>query len=159
MAMSDRIAVLNGGELQQVDSPQTIYNTPANTFVADFTGAENIFEVSLVDRSGRTGTVRLGEVEFETQLSEAVAAGDADEYRLVLRPEEVSVSDGEGRVSGTVSELVYKGALTDVNVEVDIGTDSVVFRAEVHSEDAAGLTVGDTVVLDWPVDSPLMVTA
>ncbi|WP_380678723.1 ABC transporter ATP-binding protein [Salinigranum sp. GCM10025319] len=159
MAMSDRIAVLNKGELQQVDTPQEIYNNPANTFIADFTGAENIFEVSLVERSGRTGTVRLGDLEFETVLSEAVAAGDTDEYRLVLRPEEVSLSDGEGRVSGTVSELVYKGALMDVNVEVDVGTGSVVFRAEVHSEDAAGLASGDTVGLDWRADSPLMVTA
>lgn len=158
MAMSDRIAVLDDGVVQQIGAPEEIYERPTNTFIADFTGAENIFEISLVEHSSQTGTVRLHDIEFSATLSEGVANGTDEEYRLVLRPEELSITTDSGRVSGTVSEIVYKGALIDIDVEVETGEGTIPFQAEIHSEEGHDLDIGDTVFLDWEEHSPRVVT-
>lgn len=158
MAMSDRIAIVNDGKVQQISSPQEMYNSPSNTFVADFTGAKNIFGVSIADSSGQEGTVVLDGIEFYAKISEEVANGDTEDYQLIIRPEEITISSNEGRVSGRVTDVVYKGALMDIMVEVDTGTDTVLFEAEIHSEIGGSISDGDEVYLDWKDRSPLVVS-
>ncbi|WP_137288434.1 ABC transporter ATP-binding protein [Natronorubrum halophilum] len=94
MTMSDRIAILNHGELQQVGTPRDVYNHPQNLFVAQFIGSPsmNVFDVQYEpgDENGRL----VGDVTLEIGPEQAARIENAttDELKLGIRPEDISVS-------------------------------------------------------------------
>ena len=97
LTMSDRIAVIADGKVEQVGPPEEIYSRPATTFVAGFLGAANIFDADVIDVSGRLGDL-LGAGPH--QLAAAVD-GDAPrgEAAIVIRPERIAVQGAERRRS------------------------------------------------------------
>lgn len=157
LAMSDRIAILNEGIIQQIAPPNELYARPANSFVADFTGAENIFDVTERDRNGVSAVVELGDHTFTALLSEQSRENPDAPLRLVIRPEDISVTDGPGNVQGTVTDIVYKGGLMDVIADVDLGSEVITIQAEVHTETVSEIEKNDTVGLDWDQDKGLVV--
>jgi len=111
MAISDRIAVMHEGKLQQIGPPYEIYAHPANRFVADFIGRANFL-------SARVRGVRDGQLEIEllegVRLEVPAVAGlrEGDEVVAVVRPEAVDVlPEGEGDVVATVTFAHYTGSL------------------------------------------------
>lgn len=68
-AISDRVAVMNGGKIMQIDVPDKIFNEPANCFVADFVGVENIIDGSLIDESAPIG-IRAKDLSFSDEKSD-----------------------------------------------------------------------------------------
>lgn len=157
MAMSDRIAIIDAGVIQQIASPQKLYNQPANTFVADFTGAENIYEVTAIEASEKETLVRLGNLELLGKNVGNARPQSGDNVHLVIRPETISVSATDGRICGKVTDLVYKGALMDVIVEIDVGEKTIEIQAEVHHHNTESASRGDTVYLDWNDQDPIVV--
>jgi len=112
MTMSDRIVVLNGGQIQQVGTPEEIYANPKNRFVADFIGSPSM-NFADVDLDGEL----LRNEDFEYAISEAVAtqirsAGKSDRFELGIRPEnaEIATSDGPNRVPVTLDVLEHEGS-------------------------------------------------
>ncbi len=114
MSLADTIVVMNQGVIEQIGSPEEIYNAPATRFVADFVGFENIFSVSsgMIETEG--GPVRL---------SEDIAGNPAG---LAWRPEMVPLGDGafEGEIigssfSGGTREYLLQSPLGTINAEVD----------------------------------------
>ncbi|MDE2383132.1 MAG: ABC transporter ATP-binding protein [Alphaproteobacteria bacterium] len=87
LAMSDRVAVMSRGQIQQVDIPQKIYNTPSNGFVASFVGENNKFSGTLSGISGREGKFKTDVGEFAVTLGEGVTKDS--KCRLYVRPEHV----------------------------------------------------------------------
>ena len=130
LTMSDRIAVLAEGRVEQVGPPQEIYSAPATTFVAGFLGAANIFDADVLELSGSSAVcsamdTRLGAV-LDTRLAavvdESARTGPA---AIVIRPERITlqdagtpVSNGHNAIGGTVSAVVYLGSCTQVHVDV-----------------------------------------
>jgi spermidine/putrescine transport system ATP-binding protein len=130
LTMSDQIAVLAEGRVEQVGPPQEIYSAPATTFVAGFLGAANIFDADVLELSGSSAVcsaldTRLGAV-LDTRLAavvdESARTGPA---AIVIRPERITlqdagtpVSNGHNAIGGTVAEVVYLGACTQVHVDV-----------------------------------------
>ena len=118
MTMGDKIAVLNGGELQQLGTPLECYQNPANQFVAGFIGepSMNFFEVGL------EGDTLVGD-GLEYPLSDDVLADVDGTDRLVLgiRPEDADIveSDGPRTVPGTVSVIEPLGSINYVHTTVD----------------------------------------
>jgi multiple sugar transport system ATP-binding protein len=101
MAMGDRIAVMDGGELQQVGPPEEVYRTPENEFVADFIGSPSI-NLFTADVEGPT---LLGPNDFEHRLADATLVEGRERVRVGIRPEDVTlVSDGGTRATVTVAE-------------------------------------------------------
>ena len=98
--MGDRVAVLKDGILQQCDTPRTMYDTPANVFVAGFIGSPqmNLVEATLVD-----GGVKLGErvVPIDRAKADAAAAEGAKTVTLGFRPEDLWITDGSTGVPVT----------------------------------------------------------
>lgn len=94
MTMSDRIAILNHGELQQVGTPREVYNHPRNLFVAQFIGSPsmNVFDVTY--ESGSNGGRLVGDVDIGIgpDWAERIEAVGADTLKLGVRPEDVNVS-------------------------------------------------------------------
>ena len=114
MAVSDRLAVLNGGRIEQVGDPRTLYREPATRFVAEFLGDNNVFESEVVAASDGVATVRLG----DARIGVAAEAEPGETLTWSVRPERLRVGDGENRLSARVVETEFLGDVTRVHCEV-----------------------------------------
>ncbi len=128
LSMSDRIAVMSEGQVQQVGTPAEIYEHPANRFVAGFVGDANFLPAEVVARDG-------GRVTCRTPGGLVVSAGEGRlppgqrEALLFLRPEKVGLAAaGQGSVDGTVRSLQYLGDA--VLMEIDIGEAALLIVSE-----------------------------
>ena len=111
LAMSDTVVVMNEGKIQQIGTPEDIYNEPKNAFVADFIGESNILDGFM--REDRV-------VEFFGRRFQCVDAGfEKDEpVDVVIRPEDVDiVGISDGALVGTVTSITFKGMQYDVIVD------------------------------------------
>jgi spermidine/putrescine transport system ATP-binding protein len=111
LAMSDRVAVMSRGQIQQVDVPQKIYNNPSNGFVASFVGENNKFPGTLTATSRREGKFKTDVGEFTVTLGEGVARDS--KCRLYVRPEHVEFSTkpkaGANSLSVKVEDVSFEG--------------------------------------------------
>src|SRR5437667_2688757 len=115
LAMSDRIAVMNGGRVEQICSPREIYEHPRTTFVADFIGSLNALDLTIDERVGAYVVARFGEDErIVVPIGSGRRPGEA--MRVAVRPERVQIEragspgpDGGSRLEGTIAELVFLG--------------------------------------------------
>jgi len=152
LAMSDRIAVMNGGRVEQVGSPRDIYEHPETAFVADFVGSLNALEVTVDELVGDYALARLGEGQrVVIPAGPGVAAGEA--VRVAVRPERVRIdtsgetaSDGGSRLDGTVREVVYLGMYTQFHVDTPAGS---LLSHRLADELLAPFETGTGVVLSW----------
>jgi spermidine/putrescine transport system ATP-binding protein len=135
LTMSDRVAVMRGGEIQQCGEPRELYEAPSTAFVANFLGASNLMPVSVAQANG--GGARLGLGSFSLRAETCSVAGGADAVAMI-RPENVRLeehgADGENRVPGMVEEVVYLGFHHEVRVRLATGT---LLKVDVPNEDDA----------------------
>jgi spermidine/putrescine transport system ATP-binding protein len=122
LEMSNRLAVMDGGRIMQLGTPEEVYREPMTEFVADFLGVANLLDVECVSAIGAVRTVRFGEFELEAQ---APAGHDAGPGRAVIRPECVEVAEagltGANRLPGMVDRTVFLGSTTQVMVRLPQG--------------------------------------
>jgi len=161
LTLSDRIAVFNQGKVFQIGPPKALYERPANRFVADFIGINN-----LVDGTVRAIEGPLRNVRVETAVGEIFAIYDerlrvGERCVICIRPENAAV-DGESggernHLKGKISFAAYLG--NTLRYDVDLG-DGVIFKADVgdpwHHEQ---LPTGKPVTLSCPVASTLAIPA
>jgi spermidine/putrescine transport system ATP-binding protein len=153
LSMSDRIAVMNHGIIEQLGRPREIYQFPETTFVADFVGVLNAVELTVDRVDGADAIMRVAEGErvVVPTASTGVAAGST--VLLAVRPERIRIgADGEAadmpsRIGGTVAQIVYLGTLTQFHVDTTLGTRFIAHR--LSDDPAARITEGDTVTLSW----------
>ncbi|MGW4569027.1 ABC transporter ATP-binding protein [Streptomyces sp. NPDC004561] len=151
LTMSDRIAVMNGGLIEQVAPPQEVYERPATAFVAGFIGTSNLISGRLTTAGPEGGVIDLGDGQRITVPSSA-APGAGSEVQLTVRPEKITLTAGPAgaasRVRGTVSEVVYLGTSTSYTVATSTGAEMTVFQP---NDGTAGVVParGDTVWLSW----------
>ena len=123
LTMSDRLAVMSNGRVEQIGTPSEVYEEPQTAYVADFLGVSNLMEARAEgsDGDGRC-RVRLGEFELTAGQGERDARGDA---KIVIRPERVRLEDagtaGANRVPGMVERVVYVGSTMQVIVHLAPG--------------------------------------
>ena len=123
LTMSDRIAVMNRGRVEQVDAPETVYERPATTFVAGFIGVSNLMPAVVEQSSGDRTRVRLDAgVEIEAS-GNGLATGER--CHAVVRPEKLEIGrkedstrDGWPSVEGTVESSIYLGTSTQIVVRL-----------------------------------------
>jgi spermidine/putrescine transport system ATP-binding protein len=117
LTMSDRLAVMNAGQIVQIGTPRQVYEEPGDTYVADFLGAANLMEVDVV----APGALRIGDFALASERCEAVP-GTA---HAVIRPERVRIeahgSAGDNRVPAMVERVVFLGAATQVMLRLAPG--------------------------------------
>jgi iron(III) transport system ATP-binding protein len=130
LVMSDRVVVMDKGVIQQIGDPHDIYVRPANTFVANFIGAANLMEGTLLGRSGDICDIEipLGQGRAPLRLKAIGADGAAAGQRTILsvRPEDITVhleapavSDGN-LIEGEVIDTIYLGNFLECNVRVGV---------------------------------------
>ncbi len=152
LTMSDRIAVMNDGVIEQLASPREIYEHPATRFVAGFIGTSNLLTGTAAEVSDAEATIAVGAEEriVVPVRDRLVSAGDSLE--LTVRPEKIELAAGRQAdgcaLRGTVTEVVYLGTSTNFSVATSTGADMVVFQ---QNSSAAGEVAGrgDSVWLCW----------
>ena len=123
LTMSDRIAVMSRGRVEQVAPPEEIYEAPSTVFVADFLGVSNLMMAVAegADSAGRC-RVRLGEFELRAGRGDQSISGNT---KITIRPERVRLeshgSSGENRVPGIVERWVYLGNAVQLIVRLATG--------------------------------------
>ena len=113
LTMSDTVVVMNGGKVQQIGTPEDIYNEPKNAFVADFIGDSNIVDGVM----HKDFLVSFSGVDFP-----CVDRGFAREQsvQVVVRPEDIEVvSPVEGQLVGVVNDVIFKGVHFEMHVECE----------------------------------------
>lgn len=145
LTMSDRIAVMSNGLVQQVGTPTEIYELPVNRFVADFIGRSNFLEATVSAVHQETLAVKLSSgAILRLQSSDAHKPGD--NVTLVLRPEKIDLSTEPGNLSGTIVETMYLG--TDTSYSVQVADTLIEVRDQNGLMGSARFKRGDKVSLD-----------
>jgi putative spermidine/putrescine transport system ATP-binding protein len=153
LSISDRVAVMNGGRLLQVDAPARIYRDPADAFVARFIGAAAVMPGIAGD-----GRVKVGALDLPAQAAARLPRGSGVE--LFLRPEHVRVALMNGHippdtVPAEVMEATFLGSLTRLRLKfLDGATEAGAVWADVASEDAEAFRPGIRVLASWHEASP-----
>jgi spermidine/putrescine transport system ATP-binding protein len=130
LTMSDQIAVLADGRVEQVGPPQEIYSAPATTFVAGFMGAANIFDADVLEAGGGSAVCSALDTRLGAAVEPSSVPGAA---AIVIRPERITlqspgdpIAPGSNVIGGVVSQVVYLGNFTQVHVDVGAPTALVV---------------------------------
>ena len=157
MTLGDRIVVMKDGEVQQIGTPQEVFETPANLFVAGFIGVPqmNFFDADLV-RSGADYAVKLGDVTIKVPKDKAanLASHDVQSQTITLgvRPEHLTLGVTDGpRLEGTVDVSEMMGSTVHLHM-TSLGQDviAVVNMMEEGNGHAANYRLGDKVEYTFP---------
>ncbi|MGH7071720.1 MAG: ABC transporter ATP-binding protein [Acetobacteraceae bacterium] len=121
LALSDRIAVMHQGEVQQFGSPHDVYSHPVNKVVADFMGLVNFIRGRVVAEGPALAVSVFDGISVGCPVPDGARAGDIVD--LAVRPEDVEISpvNGGGAGTGTIAEVVYLGNLVEYLVRVSSG--------------------------------------
>ena len=143
LAVSDRIAVMNGGVIQQIDTPKRIYQRPANTFVATFIGQSNILDGQVIKNNSEEG-IKIFDAFFAmTNLSKNCT--NMEDVKISIRPEEFILSmDNKDGIKGVVKSSVFLGINTNYFIELENGKEVEVIQA---SDALEAIPDGSTVYL------------
>ena len=142
MAVSDRIAVMNKGDIQQIGTPKVLYQRPANLFVATFIGHTNVIDGELKAKDGKAYLVLPGnyEVEVPTILPEEIKD---QPVKASIRPEElvVDVNNKDG-INATIDDAVFLGLNTHYFVHFDDGEKAeIIQESQIDSMIPKGATI------------------
>ena len=153
-AMSDRVVVMNQGRIEQIGTPQEIYEEPSNLYVARFVGEINILPARIMSVPGEG--IYIADISgrrFTLRTSRPFVAGDR--VNVLLRPEDIRVYAHDDErpegpyLTGRIEETVYKGATVDISIALDSGETLSV--AEFFNEDDAEISYnrGERVAVTW----------
>ena len=159
LTMSDRIAVMDRGRVEQAASPKEIYEEPETVFVADFLGVSNLLGATAVGQDGDACTVQVGDRTLRARHGATSARG---EVKVMIRPERIEIkphsNTGEQRMPGMVERSVFLGGAYEVHVRVLGGE---LLKAMVPNDGGvavAALEPGAAVCLHMPADALRVLT-
>ena len=158
LALSDRIAVMNGGKILQVGTPSEIYDSPQSRFVADFIGTSNFFEGTLISEN---------EVSLAMEPpSKIVCAPTSDipvnaPVTVAIRPERIDLTttptaDAVNLLHGTIQDESYLGTTLQYTVQTDYPTPLIAHQQNTGMRDTHHFQRGDTVYLQWAPENAIV---
>jgi putative spermidine/putrescine transport system ATP-binding protein len=155
MNLSDRIAIMNHGRIEQVGQPGTIYETPANGFVARFLGEANLIEATVETIQDAQATLRttngarLQAPAGETRLGQKV--------QLFIRPEKIALAaaEGQNQLTGPVRRRSFLGNIVRLSVQAGPGIDVTIDLANTGAEIPEP---GTPVTVSWPIAYSVLLT-
>jgi spermidine/putrescine transport system ATP-binding protein len=164
LTMSDRIAVMHDGKVEQLADPRSLYERPTTAFVAGFIGTSNLLVLDRPSTVESLLVVTLGEGQRLTASLESPVT--ESEVQITVRPERISlhvdrdaaVPDNHSKVNGRTVDIVYCGSTTHVTVEIPTGERLVVHELS-DNPNLRGLDRGTDVLLSWPPDGAHVIGA
>jgi spermidine/putrescine transport system ATP-binding protein len=168
MTMSDRIAVMRHGRIEQLGTPEELYERPTTAFVAGFLGVSNLLDGSVVGRDGAWVSVQLA--DGSTVRAPAEAANGAEAVRVGVRPEKLRVMPTDGAagasngdlnsLGGTVLDASYIGVSTQYLIETADGHRLVVYAQNLETSGASeALADGQQVRVSWKPQHTFVIEA
>ncbi|MFZ9414541.1 MAG: ABC transporter ATP-binding protein, partial [Alphaproteobacteria bacterium] len=149
LTLSDRVAVMRGGRIEQVGAPREIYERPATEFVAGFLGASNFLDAEVAG----PGRVRVGGAGFDVP---GASGAPGTRLRLAVRPERVALSpDGGEGLEATLRDVIFRGSTVHFYLESAIGP-LLAYRQNEDGGDR-GLRPGQRVRCSWSPGSAVVV--
>ncbi len=147
LVMSDRLAVMSQGKVEQIGCPEDIYERPATRFVAGFIGTSNIIEGAVTGRAGEFLQVEASPNDrLLVPAPTGVPLSPGDKLAFTVRPEKLRVTpenepvaDRLCTIAGTVIDVVYQGVSTQLVVRTDAGLTLVAFRQNSERVSDAGV--------------------
>lgn len=152
MVMSDRIAVMNEGQVQQVGTPGELYEKPVNKFVAGFIGESNFIEGRAVDIKSGILTIQIDDdSRHQFRWDEDVAIGE--DVCFCIRPEKMFILKEEkcsqNALNGIIEEIIYIGETT--RYKIIIGQEKIINVREMNVGDRCPYKKGEKVKLCWKI--------
>jgi spermidine/putrescine ABC transporter ATP-binding subunit len=151
LVLSDRIAVMRDGRIEQVGSAGDLYDRPVNAFVAGFIGESNLLSATVVSVSGESALVDVPALGRQVAATAAAGMRPGQQGRLLIRPEHVLLGDRQG-IPAVIEEVVYLGELTALNLRLDSGQS--IWARQIADR---SLRRGDSVRASWKHESPRVV--
>ncbi len=152
LTMSDRIAIMNKGNISQIGTPDDIYEKPQNTFVADFIGTSNFINLKLINSSSGKSKVSFSDIEFE------IDSDFNDNFKCILRPEHLFINPTNKSelvsVNARIKIISYQGSLIKYIVEVNEQTLTAEFS---NSMNLNRLKEGDNVTVGFNPNSLVII--
>ena len=168
LSMMDKIAVMNGGIMQQVDQPNLLYEKPKNLFVANFIGSANCLmgRVTKVEK-GRTH-IMLADLNQEIIAFSYENFKVSDRVQVIIRPEKLAFQDAElpsnhektiNRVSGELLEITYHGGVSTLRVGFKNKNLKPLIISRLNNQDQTkdGYRIGSHVEVCWRLDAATLV--
>lgn len=150
LSMSDRIAVLDGGNIIQVGAPEEVYKRPRSRFIAEFFRGSNIFEATVTDIAETYVDLAFLGTSLRASETEGVTQTVDEPVTFFVRSEEITVGEsGDNQLTGTVTNTVYRGGMTDYTLDVR-GRDIVVTLGDDQYEE------GDQLDISWDTDDTVL---
>jgi spermidine/putrescine transport system ATP-binding protein len=165
MTMSDRIAVMRSGRVEQIGPPEVVYERPSTEFVAAFLGASNLLEGTVEGRDGQFGTVALTSGEKVRVPAEALN-GAAGTIKLGVRPEKIHlrsrqvVTGGTDNViEGTVHVATFVGVSNVYSVKTRSGQTITVYAQNLGTSEDRPPSAGEDIALTWHPEHTFVVSS
>jgi spermidine/putrescine transport system ATP-binding protein len=148
LTMSDRIAVMNEGKVQQVADPPTLYERPKNRFVADFIGQTNVFSGTVESVGGGRATLATASGEKVEASTGEAKVGVGQEAHAAVRPEKVRFGDeGDNVVTVKIHQVVYLGVSTQYIANLPDGEKLVLYQQ--NTTEDGHPEIGEEVRVSW----------
>jgi len=153
--MSNRVAVMNAGQIVRIDSPREIYRDPGSRFVCSFLGDANYLEGRVTGVESDTIFIRVNDLLLEATSSSAVREGG--QVAVAIRPERIKISKNESRdarnvFNGVISDVIFKGASLSYRIKVG----EIVFDVDKYSQEDDLFMVNDSVYLKFDKEAVLI---
>jgi spermidine/putrescine transport system ATP-binding protein len=162
LTMSDHVAVMSQGEIQQVADGNTIYNHPETAFVASFVGENNLFKGKVSEVSGDYAVVETTAGALRARTSKGKERlGVGDEAYTFIRPESLKIANGgdfDNRIAAKIKQQEFEGSFWQVFFDVE-GNDRDVKLSTVNDGSTLSHQVGDTIDLGFSADMAIATPA
>lgn len=154
LSMSDRVAVMNEGRIEQIGSPRDVYEEPENLYVAEFIGETNIFETKVIRSNKKTIEVKVEGKRFTFKNKRRLKC--RQEVCVTIRPEDLAVWRQEeideitdDLLPGKVEQVIYKGSIVELIVKLE--SNKRIYATEFFNEDDEKLNyeIGEPVWVNW----------
>jgi len=146
LTMSDRVAVMNDGEIVQIGTPRELYENPKNEFISNFIGKSNVLQTHLVRKNGTTAVLEVAGEEMTVEHDDLV---DHEMPFVTVRPENIrmersDINDVDVTFEGIVEDVVYLGERTLYSVDSE-AEDKIL----ISKQGAERINTGETVQVGW----------
>ncbi len=154
LTLSDRIAVMKEGKIIQLGTPDSVYEQPADTFVADFLGQANFFKGEVVLKEKNDYYLRQGEEFFCFSSKHRISSNS--QHTITVRPEKIQLNAQTSPTSipGTVEFITYAGNQSIYRIDTVFGQVKVQQQNNLFS--SSSFSIGDRVFLSWPAEHTLV---
>jgi spermidine/putrescine transport system ATP-binding protein len=154
MTMSDKIAVMNKGRIEQIGSPRDIYDRPATRFVAGFIGNANIFPVEIAEGAGEISRAAIGGVSFDVPRQADSKTGAA---HASLRYERIRIGTSAAalpaKLKGSVRDVIFAGSAVQYVISIPSGPLELTAQAPYEGGEPLK-AAGDAIDVGWELSAP-----